>query len=339
MTTPAIEIRDLSKSFRAHAGWGQLFRPGRQQPALAGITMTVPAGQIFGLLGPNGAGKTTLIKVLAGLILPDGGQASINGQDVVSESLAVRQSIGVVYGDERSFYWRLSLLENLRFYASLYRLPASLAQARIADLLARLDLQSVARVRMHALSSGMKQRAAIARGLIHDPPVLFLDEPTRALDPVATHELHRLVRERVADQGRTVLIATNTMREAEELCDRVTLINHGANIFTGSIGQLRERTHDAIVYRLVIGGGQHGWPRGLRAIAGIQDVSVSSVGESVRQLEVTMDPKASALGIMMRYLVEQGAEIQTCTRQARTLDEIFRELVQESGREVLQVAR
>lgn len=339
MTTPAIEIRDLSKSFRAHAGWGQLLSPGRQQPALAGITMTVPAGQIFGLLGPNGAGKTTLIKVLAGLILPDGGTASVNGKDIVTDSLAVRQSIGVVYGDERSFYWRLSLLENLRFYASLYRLPASLAEARIADLLARLDLQSVARVRMHALSSGMKQRAAIARGLIHDPPVLFLDEPTRALDPVATHELHGLVRERVADQGRTVLIATNTMREAEELCDRVTLINHGATIFTGSIGQLRERTHDAIVYRLVIGGGQDGWPRGLRAIAGIQGVSVGSVGESVKQLEVTMDPNASALPIMMRYLVEQGAEIQTCTRQARTLDEIFRELVQESGRDVLQVAR
>jgi len=335
----AIEVHDLSKSFRAQAGWGQLLRGGRRQPALVGITLTVPAGQIFGLLGPNGAGKTTLIKVLAGLILPDGGHASVNGKDIVADSLAVRQSVGVVYGDERSFYWRLSLLENLRFYASLYRLPVALARARIDELLDRLDLQSVAHRRMHALSSGMKQRAAIARGLIHDPPILILDEPTRALDPVATHELHRLVRERVANQGRTVLIATNTMREAEELCDRVTLINHGTSIFTGSIEELRERTHDAVVYRLTIGGGRDGWARGLRAIAGVQSVSVGSEDEAVRQIEVTMDPKGSALPTMMRYLVEQEAEIQTCTRHARSLDEIFRELVKGSGRGALQVAR
>ncbi|MDQ6879984.1 MAG: ABC transporter ATP-binding protein [Candidatus Dormibacteraeota bacterium] len=325
--TAIIEVDRLQKGFRPVKGWRDLLGPAEKKSALREITLSIQPGEIFGLLGPNGAGKTTLIKILSGLILPDGGRATVNGHDVVSESLKVRQSIGVVYGDERSFYWRLSVLENLRFYASLYNLKAALAEERIAWLLDRLGLSQVAHVRMHAFSSGMKQRAAIARGLINDPQVIFMDEPSRSLDPLAAAEVHDLVREFVAERGRTVVIATNLMREAEELCHRITLIDRGRCLLTGTVSDFRNHLGADVVYKLIVTPGRTGWARGLAGIPGVSDLTVEECGPDRKRVVLSMSPPASALPAVIRCLIDHGADIHSCTKQEMTLEEIFRTVV------------
>jgi ABC-2 type transport system ATP-binding protein len=325
-----IEVEGLTKSFAAAGGWQHMFRQPSQKVVLSSIDLSVRRGEIFGLLGPNGAGKTTLIKILCGLVLPDGGRATVNGWDIVGESLQVRRSIGVVYGDERSFYWRLSVLENLRFYATLYGLPRAAADARIAELLRRLDLADVANVRMHSFSSGMKQRAAIARGLINDPELIFMDEPTRSLDPVGTAELHRLIRNQVSEAGRTVLLATNSMSEAEALCDRLTLIDHGGQLLTGTTADFRARAYGEIVYRLTISGKSSQWLGGLSAIPGILNIATQFTNGLSHDIELTIDSDGKALPKAIRFLVEQSAEILTCTKVDLPLEEVFRRVVHTS---------
>ncbi|MBI5285482.1 MAG: ABC transporter ATP-binding protein, partial [Chloroflexi bacterium] len=204
-----IETHDLVMQFPRQQGWKSFFKREPGKLALSGVTLSIPKGEIFGLLGPNGAGKTTLVKILSTLTIPTGGKAYVNGLDVVKDSLGVRGRIGVVYGDERTFYWRLSALDNLLFYAALYGIPPTRARERAWELLELVGLKHAAHTRMHHYSSGMKQRASIARGLINDPDILIMDEPTRTLDPMAALEVRRLVKDRVVNESRTVLIATN----------------------------------------------------------------------------------------------------------------------------------
>jgi len=306
-----------------------MLKPTRRKLVLSDVDLVVRRGEIFGLLGPNGAGKTTLVKILCGLVAPDSGTARVTGRDVARQSLDVRRRIGVVYADERSFYWRLSVRENLRFYARLYRLPSSSAEARINELLKMFDLQEAADVRMHAFSSGMKQRAAIARGLLHDPEIVFMDEPSRSLDPVGTEDLHRVIRDRVADGHRTVIIATHLMHEAEALCHRLTLINHGKTVLTGTVEEFRSWVDSEIVYRLVVGECDVR-AEGLAAIPGMLGVSVDPAGPGAISLELRMSRSVTALPTAIRYLVEHAAEIRSCTKEEVGLDEIFRMVVRGS---------
>lgn len=323
---PMILARGIHKRFPVRRPRHEGENGTRPDIALAGVDLEVTRGEIFGLLGPNGAGKTTLVKVLAGLVLPDAGRAWVASHDVVSQSLEVRRTLGVVYGDERSFHWRLTVRENLRFYARLYGVATSTVDARIEQLLRIVDLVRVADVRVLALSSGMRQRAAIARGLIHDPAVIFMDEPTRSLDPLGAEDLRVLIRDRLAGD-RTVLLATNVMSEAEELCDRLMLIDRGANLLTGTIQDFRARIHPDITYRLTLRGPWIGWEPGLRAIAGIREVEVESVSDTLHLVAIVIDPDSSALASAIRYLVDRSLEIQSCTKDEASLDEMFREIV------------
>jgi len=326
LTQPVIEVRGLQKSFRRPKGWKEMLKPTNRKVVLADVDLVVRRGEIFGLLGPNGAGKTTLVKILCGLVAPDSGQALVAGRDVASQGLDVRRRIGVVYADERSFYWRLSVRENLRFYARLYKLKSGATEARIDELLRMFDLTEAADVRMHAFSSGMKQRAAIARGLLHDPEIVFMDEPSRSLDPVGTEDLHRVIRERVADGRRTVMIATHLMHEAEALCHRLTLINHGKTVLTGTVEEFRSWVDSEIVYRLVVGGGDVR-PEGLAAIPGMLGVSFDSARPGAISLELRMSRSATALPTAIRYLVEHSSDIRSCAKEEIGLDEVFRMVV------------
>src|SRR5256886_13778942 len=179
MSEPGIAASGLTKSYTTRRGL--LRRERTEKRALRGIDLEIPRGECFGRLGPNGAGKTTTVKILATLLLPPAGRASVAGHDVVREAAAVRRQIGFVLGGERGLYWRLSGLDNLRYFADLYRIPPEVSRRRIPDLLERLDLAGREKDRVGLYPRGMKQRLALAPGLLHDPEVLFPDEPTIGL--------------------------------------------------------------------------------------------------------------------------------------------------------------
>lgn len=205
---PMIEARELRRSFKA-------------KEAVAGISFSTRKGEIFGLLGPNGAGKTTTIRMLTGQIDPSSGSAMVAGCDVVKERARLKQRIGVVF-EEQNLYERLSAWHNLEFSCWLYGLPTS----RIDEVLELVRLRDRAKDGVHTFSNGMKQRLMIARALLHRPPMLFLDEPSRGLDPISAREVRQAIQQLCAE-GMTILLTTHLMEEADQLCHRVAFIVNG----------------------------------------------------------------------------------------------------------------
>jgi ABC-2 type transport system ATP-binding protein len=204
------------------------FRPRHVVTALTSVNLEVKKGDRIALLGPNGAGKTTLLKLIGGLLLPTQGEMVVNGYDTLRHNSAARKSVGFVLNEERSFFWRLNAKQNLEFFAALDNLSGTALQQRIRELIHFVGLDSHLEKTVDTYSSGMKQRLALARGLIAEPEVLILDEPTRALDPVACEDLNDLIIERLHKGSRkTLLIATHRLEEAMRLCDKVLIINGG----------------------------------------------------------------------------------------------------------------
>lgn len=239
----AVETQGLTKYFPSRITLGKtlrhVFGRGEEIMALEDVTFGVDQGEIFGLIGPNGAGKTTLLKILATLILPSKGHVRIAAHDVVGEPVAVRKCIGLVSGEERSFYWRLSGRRNLEFFATYYNLSKKSAHPRIDKLIELLEISAPDRM-VGKYSSGMKQRLALARGLLHDPPVVLMDEPTKSLDPGSAEKLRRFVKEYLCLNGKkTIIWATHNLQEAEKECDRIGLINQGRLIAVGTMEELR----------------------------------------------------------------------------------------------------
>src|SRR3954454_14584526 len=216
-----IEAENLVRTYRTSTG--TIRRKSLEVEAVRGVSFEVGEGELFGLLGPNGAGKTTTIKMLITLLIPTRGHARVLGLDVVKEAREVRKRIGYVFGGERGVYERLSGLDNLRYFAELYGVPAREQKRRIEELLELVGLKGREHERAEGYSRGMKQRLHVARGLLHDPEVLFLDEPTIGLDPVGARELRATIASLTA-AGKTVLLTTHYMFEADALCDRIAVI-------------------------------------------------------------------------------------------------------------------
>ncbi|MGK3952489.1 ABC transporter ATP-binding protein [Microbacterium sp. I2] len=227
----AIEVAALRREYR-------LRRAKAPVVALDGLSLTVQAGTVHGLLGPNGAGKTTLCKILATVLVPTSGTARVGGWDVVRDAGEVRRRIGLVLGGDRGLYSKLTVRENLEFWAAMYGMPRAEASLRIPSVIARVGLADVD-LHVERFSRGMKQRLHLARGLLPQPEVLILDEPTTGMDPVSARAFRDLVREVVAD-GATVLLTTHDMAEAEELCDEVSMIDGGRLLATSSPRALGE---------------------------------------------------------------------------------------------------
>jgi len=230
-TGPAVEAIGLVKEFER--GRYTLFQRLRREAdprdrfrAVDGISLRVERGEIFGVLGPNGAGKTTTMKMLATLLEPTAGSATILGLDVVRQARDVRRRMGAVLSDGRSLYWKLTARENLEYFAALYHVPPREARTRIAAVLETVQLADRADDYVERYSTGMRQRLVLARALLPAPELLLLDEPTVGLDPQSARALRDQVRD-LREEGRTVLLTTHYMEEADQLCDRIAIIDHG----------------------------------------------------------------------------------------------------------------
>lgn len=219
-----IEVKSLNKTFRTRTGLWKI--KTKETTAVEDVSFSIEKGELFGLLGPNGAGKTTTIKMLTTLLLPSGGSASIMGLDVVKQTQEVRSHIGFAFSGSRGLYNRLTAVQNLKYFAELYSLDAEVSRKRIPELLELVGLGSRGNDRVETYSSGMTQRLHLARALLHDPEVLFLDEPTVGIDPVGSRELRRTVKD-LLSLGKTILLTTHYMAEAEELCNRIAIIKKG----------------------------------------------------------------------------------------------------------------
>jgi ABC-2 type transport system ATP-binding protein len=243
ITGYSIETEDLTKRFILHRGLVDfLASPLKcdEFTSLNSVNLKVKEGEVFGLIGPNGAGKTTLIKILCTLITPTSGWAYVNGHDVVDESSEVRRSIGFVTTDERSFYWRLTGRQNLEFFAALHNFSTQKARDRVNELLATMNLSDKADELFMGYSAGMKQRMAIARGLLNEPSVLFMDEPTRSLDPGAARNLRDLIKNYIVnEQGKTVFLSSHNLEEVEQLCHRIAIFDRGEVKVAGAVDELK----------------------------------------------------------------------------------------------------
>ena len=233
---PAIEVDELVRTYRTHTG--VIRRRRLDVPAVRGVSFSVAPGELFGLLGPNGAGKTTTIKMLITLLLPTAGSARVMGHDVVKETNEVRKRIGYVFGGDRGLYDRVSAMDNLRYFAELYGVDPGEQKRRIGALLEMVGLTGREQEKVEGYCRGMRQRLHIARGLLHDPEVVFLDEPSIGLDPVGARELRQTIKSLV-EAGKTVLLTTHYMFEADALCDRIAVINDGLIVALGTGADLK----------------------------------------------------------------------------------------------------
>ena len=239
MKEDAIITKDLTKIFVSKERKGFFKKSVKKKiVAVDHISFKVRRGEIFGLLGPNGAGKTTTIKMLSTLLIPDDGDAWVNGYHIVKEANKVRESIGVSLYSDRGFYWKLTGRENLRYFAYLQHIFPREAEKRINYLLKLVGLENDADKLVEEYSTGMKSKLNFARALLNDPPILFLDEPTIGLDPNSSRKVREVILE-LSKEGKTIFLTTHNMEEADFLCDRIAIINKGKIIAIGSPGELK----------------------------------------------------------------------------------------------------
>jgi ABC-2 type transport system ATP-binding protein len=241
--------------------------------AVAGISFAVEQGELFGLLGPNGAGKTTTIKMLITLLLPTSGEARVLGQDVVAHAREVRKRIGYVFGGDRGLYERLSAYDNLRYFAELYGVSGKAQRVRIDEVLELVGLKGREAERVEGYSRGMRQRLHIARGILHDPEVVFLDEPTIGVDPVGARDLRQMIADLVTT-GKTVLLTTHYMFEADALCDRIAVIAKGRIVGEGTPTQLKDAVVGGRVTEIEVFGVDEPSVARLRRVLGVTAVTV-----------------------------------------------------------------
>jgi len=240
----AIVAEHLSKTFRVTKG--VLKRTKTPVVAVKDVSFEVDHGELFGLVGPNGTGKTTTIKMLTTMLIPTSGTASILGYNIQKDANEIRKRIGIVLGGERGLYTRVSAVDNLRYFADLYGVPAKLRDKRVEELLQFMGLWDRARDRVETYSKGMKQRLHLARGLINDPQVIFMDEPTIGLDPEIAKETRKMIQELV-EKGKTILLTTHYMFEADELCRRVAIIRNGEIVALDTPSGLKKYVMDTSI--------------------------------------------------------------------------------------------
>ncbi|WP_189954141.1 ABC transporter ATP-binding protein [Streptomyces roseolus] len=316
-----VEVNNLKRSYRTRTG---IFsRERKVVDAVRGVNFTIERGELFGLLGPNGAGKTTTIKMLTTLLLPTGGSATVLGHDVVTSARQVRRDIGYVFGGDRGLYDRLSAWDNLRYFAELYGLPPATQRARIGELLELVGLAGREKERVEGFSRGMKQRLHIARGLLHDPELIFLDEPSIGIDPVGARELRGTIA-RLKESGKTILLTTHYMFEADELCDRIAVIQNGSVVAEGKPDELKKRVSAGRVLEVETFGLAEGELEAVRALAGIHTVAVEE-RETTQVLNIQAEADAEITSEVLAALTE--TRVGRVAWREPTLEDAYVELV------------
>ena len=301
----AIVAEHLCKVFNVTKGF--IRRTKSQVVAVKDISFEVDYGELFGVVGPNGAGKTTTIKMLTTMLLPTSGKATVLGYDCQKNVTKVREKIGIVLGGERGLYTRVSAIENLNYFADLYGVPKNIRDKRVKELLDFMGLSDRAHNRVETFSKGMKQRLHLARGLINDPEIIFLDEPTVGLDPEISIETRQMIRELVA-KGKTILLTTHYMFEADELCKRVAVIRNGEIVALDTPSGLKKYVMDTSVIEVEGFGITEKEVAKFRAIPHVASVS-ADLGENKQVLKL-QTPKGS----------EIIAEVQEILKNSRIYD-------------------
>jgi ABC-2 type transport system ATP-binding protein len=316
-----IEVESLTRRYRSRTG---IFRRrAAVVNALQAVSFEVERGELFGLLGPNGAGKTTMIKVLTTLLLPTTGTARVLGFDVRRQARQIRGRVGYVFGGDRGLYDRLSAADNLRYFADLYRVPPRVRRSRIDQLLEMVELKGRERERVETYSRGMKQRLHIARGLLHDPELLFLDEPTIGLDPLGARELRDTIAN-LHDAGKTILLTTHYMYEADALCQRIAVIANGSIVATGTPSDLKGVVGDNTIVEIETFGIPDETVDRLRRLPGVRAVGV----ETRDQAQVLLVQSAVGADVVRGLLNELADAVtgKVVTREP-TLEDAYVELV------------
>ena len=313
----------MCRTYKTHTGTFR--RRSKEVEAVRAVSFTIEPGELFGLLGPNGAGKTTTIKMLITLLIPTAGSARVLGLDVVKDAREVRKRIGYVFGGERGVYERLSGYDNLRYFAELYGVPPKLQKPRIEELLELVGLKGREHERAEGYSRGMKQRLHVARGLLHDPEVLFLDEPTIGLDPVGARELRSTIASLTA-AGKTILLTTHYMFEADALCDRIAVISKGKIVAEGTPADLKRGVSQGSVLEVEVYGVDEETIERVRRLGGVLAVSVEE-REQAQVLVVQTQTEVELTSAILGNL--NGGQVGRISQREPTLEDAYVALVTE----------
>jgi ABC-2 type transport system ATP-binding protein len=301
--------------------------------AVKGISFSVAEGEIFGLLGPNGAGKSTLIRMMVTLLQPTSGTAVINGFDVVKQSDGVRQSIGVIPQAMTSDL-ELSVEENLIIFAKLYSVPRAKREKLIAELLEAVELTQWRAAQVKNLSGGMRRRVEIARGLVHEPRIFFLDEPTTGLDPVSRVAVWEMLQKIKQQRDLTILITTHYMDEADKLCDRIAIVDHGELKALDSPMKLKASIPGNNVLDVSFSAAPAGWLQTLEALPAVDRVTGGE--DAVYRISSGNGP-ATTLALM-EAAARAGVTVRSLSVQSTTLDDVFVHYTGRALRDALQDA-
>lgn len=327
MPDNAVELERLTKRFairslRDNGTRGRAIQ--REIVAVDGIDLVIRRGELFGLLGPNGAGKTTTIRMLCTLLIPSSGRARVWGFDVADQAQEVRRRLGVVLTGERSIYWKLTARENLEYFAALYQVPRDVARMRIADLLERVGLTARADDLVERYSTGMRQRLALIKAMVHDPPVLLLDEPTTGLDPQAARNIRDLIRHLYQSEGKTIILTTHYMEEADQLSERIGIIDQGRIIALDSPQALKRSLGQGSVLRLELAGGKDDLENSLRSIPGVKTVTVGGpAGDGIRELVLHLDDPGTALPRALDTISRGAGQVRHLQMEETSLEDVF----------------
>lgn len=335
-----IEVTDLVKIYRSKKRNGIFKSQKKEVFALNGIKFHVDKGEIFGLLGPNGAGKTTLIKILTTLLLPTSGFAKVNGYNL-DQDKQIKSSIGAMLMGERGLYWKLTGRENLEYFGALYHVPKKIRRERISDLINLLELEEIADRSVESYSSGQKMKCVFARSLINNAPILMLDEPTNTLDVKEARRLRKIVQERNEDENKTIVYCTHLMQEAEELCHRVGIIDHGKIIALNDPNVLKDELEETDILSV-----EGTIPEQARlAVDTLQGVSSARIltkkvnngsTEEKPYLSVICEDSRQLLPDIISTLSNHGAIIRNIDKQETTLEDVF---VNITGRSLMDDTR
>jgi len=313
----AIEVHEITKQFGDFT-------------AVGGISFEVRRGEIFGLLGPNGAGKSTLIRMMTTLLKPTSGKAAVGGFDVVTHANDVRRRIGVIPQAMTSDL-ELSATENLMIFAKLYGVPRERRKALVADLLDAVELSKWANAPVKNLSGGMRRRVEIARGLVHQPEILFLDEPTTGLDPVSRTAVWEMIRKLKKGHDLTVLLTTHYMDEADRLCDRIAIVDHGKMMALDSPLRLKAAIPGENTLEVSFDHTPDDWTTQLQGLPGVEEV----VGEG-GVFRIASDSGPATTTALMAKAAQTGVAVTSLSVKSTTLDDVFVHFTGHDLRDALQ---